>query len=63
MSFYPNFMKSDFLKFLELRNHFGKEMERSGLRLEKLFLIKGVKSPRKKKVFLGKFCKNQEVIQ
>ena len=57
MSFYPHFMKSDFLKFLELRNYFGKVMERSGLRFEKLFLIKGVNSPRKKKVFWANFAR------
>ena len=38
-------------------------MERSGLRFENFYYIKGVKSPRKKKLVWGYFCKDQEVIQ
>ena len=46
---YPN--------FLDFRNYWEKVIERSGLRFKiKLLLIKGVKSPRQKKLLTDIFC-------
>ena len=46
--FLPPTSRSQFPKYLEIRNPWGKVMERSGLRFEHLF-GSGSKSPRKKK--------------
>ena len=69
MSFCPHFPKLDVQFFLEIRNPWGKVMERSDLRYENFLLIKGIKSPRKKVFFLANFAmirrlynKDQEVI-
>jgi len=43
--------KVGFPKNLEIRNPWGKVLERSGLRIEHFFLGSGLKSPRKKKFF------------
>ena len=43
-------------KFLEIRNSRGKRNGKKWSQILKLILIKGVKSPRKKKCFFGEFC-------
>ena len=53
MSFCPHFAKSKVQNFWTFQNPWGTKMEKTGLRIEKLLLIKGVKLSRKKKVFFS----------
>ena len=42
--------------FLEIRNPWGRVLERSGLRIEHFLLGSGLKSPRKKSFFFADFA-------
>ena len=54
--FLPPLHKVECQIFLEIRNPWGKVMERSGLRFKHFMFKSGLKSPRKKKLFFADFA-------